>query len=108
MKYKNIKLNKLSPEEARIIIDKGTEVAGSGEYNKHFKKGVYLCRRCNTPLYNSSDKFDANCGWPSFDQEIEGRVKKNIDDDGLRTEITCATCQAHLGHVFEGEGLTEK
>lgn len=101
-------LNKLTPEEEKIIIGKGTEPPGSGEYDKFFEDGIYVCRRCNTPLYISDSKFDSHCGWPSFDAEIKGRVKHLPDADGRRTEITCATCGAHLGHVFTGEGLTPK
>lgn len=103
-----MKLNKLTKEEERVIVDKGTEPPFSGEYDKNFKKGTYVCRRCNTPLYESKDKFDSGCGWPSFDQEIKGRVKNTTDADGIRTEITCATCGAHLGHVFKGENMTQK
>lgn len=103
-----MEFNKLTLEEEDIIIRKGTEPPGSGKYNKFNKKGVYICRRCNTPLYKSENKFDAHCGWPSFDQEIKGAVKRSTDSDGTRTEITCANCKAHLGHVFEGEKLTKK
>jgi methionine-R-sulfoxide reductase len=103
-----MKLNQLSEEEKRVILDKGTEAAFTGEYDDHWQTGVYVCRQCDTPLYRSSDKFEARCGWPSFDQEIPGRVKRLPDEDGMRTEIQCAKCGAHLGHVFEGEGMTEK
>lgn len=106
--FKPMKLNKPTPKEEKIIVHKGTELPFSGEYNKLFKEGIYVCRRCGTPLYESKSKFDSGCGWPSFDSEILGRVKRVPDPDGKRTEIVCATCGAHLGHVFEGEKLTPK
>ena len=100
--------NQLTPEEERIIVFKGTEAPYTGEYENNFSEGTYICRRCNTPLYKSDSKFNSRCGWPSFDQEITGAVKRETDADGYRTEILCANCGAHLGHVFEGEGFTEK
>ncbi len=101
-------MNKLTPEEERVIVNKGTEAPFTGEYDEFFKEGTYLCRRCDTPLYISNAKFNSGCGWPSFDQEIPGAVKRLQDKDGMRTEIECATCGAHLGHVFVGEHYTEK
>ncbi|MCD6577586.1 MAG: methionine-R-sulfoxide reductase [Anaerolineaceae bacterium] len=103
-----MKLNKLTPEEVRIIELKGTEVPFTGEYNDCFDVGTYICRRCEAPLFRSEDKFHSGCGWPSFDDEIPGAVRHNIDADGHRTEIICAVCGAHLGHVFKGEKYTEK
>lgn len=103
-----MKLNKLTTEEARIIIAKGTERPFSGEFEQFNGKGTYVCRQCDTPLYRSEDKFDAGCGWPSFDQEIPGAVKKTLDADGMRVEIICNNCEGHLGHVFTGEHHTLK
>ncbi len=100
--------NNLTPDEKNIIINKGTEMSFTGKYYKFTGNGTYLCKQCNTPLYKSSDKFDASCGWPSFDDEIEGAIIRKTDADGRRTEILCANCGAHLGHVFEGENYTTK
>jgi methionine-R-sulfoxide reductase len=102
------KLNELTPEERRVIEFKGTERPFSGEYEDFFETGTYVCRRCNAPLYRSDDKFDARCGWPAFDDEIPGAVRRLPDPDGMRIEIECANCGAHLGHVFLGERFTQK
>jgi methionine-R-sulfoxide reductase len=108
MKTGTMKFNELNEAEKYVIDNKGTERPYTGMYYKFDEKGTYLCKKCNAPLYRSSDKFDAHCGWPSFDDEIKGAVKRTLDADGRRTEITCANCGAHLGHVFIGEGLTSK
>jgi peptide-methionine (R)-S-oxide reductase len=100
--------NKLTTEEAYVILKKGTERPFVGEYTNNKQAGIYKCRQCNTPLYKSEDKFDSHCGWPSFDDEIQGTVKRVPDADGHRVEIVCANCDGHLGHVFEGERFTEK
>lgn len=100
--------NELTPEEAHVILDKGTEPPYSGKFYKHTDEGVYTCRQCNAPLFNSEDKFESNCGWPSFDDEIVGAIKYYTDADGYRVEIVCNNCGGHLGHVFEGEGMTAK
>jgi len=103
-----MKYNKLTPEEERVILHKGTERPFTGSYTDLTAKGTYICKRCNAPLYRSEDKFASDCGWPSFDDEIKGAVKRILDADGQRTEIVCAGCGAHLGHVFTGEGFTAK
>ena len=100
--------NHLSAEEARVIVGKGTEMPFTGEYDGLFAPGTFVCRRCNNPLYSAEAKFHSGCGWPSFDEEYPGSVERHTDADGRRIEITCARCNAHLGHVFEGEGFTEK
>lgn len=100
--------NELTAEQAHIIEDKGTEMPFSGEYDDFYEPGTFICRRCNSPLFSAKAKFDADCGWPAFDENFEGAVSQIPDLDGRRTEIQCAHCEAHLGHVFTGEHLTEK
>jgi len=102
------KYNSLTDYEKYVIEQKGTERPFTGEYTDLFEKGTYVCRKCDAPLYRSSDKFHSNCGWPSFDDEIQGAVKKTTDIDGRRVEITCVNCGGHLGHVFTGERFTSK
>lgn len=108
MSEKNQNYKELTPEETQIILNKGTERPFTGELLNETAKGIYTCKQCDAPLYRSEDKFDAMCGWPSFDDEIEGAVERVPDADGRRTEIICANCKGHLGHVFEGENFTSK
>lgn len=100
--------NALTPEEERVIVHKGTEYPGTGKLLDNKEKGTYVCKRCDAALYRSESKFDSHCGWPSFDDELKGAVKRIPDSDGMRTEIVCANCGAHLGHVFLGEAFTAK
>lgn len=103
-----MKLNILTEKEKQVLDLKATEAPFSGKYNDFYEDGIYLCKKCDTPLFNSKDKFASKCGWPSFDDEIKNAVKKIPDIDGMRTEIVCANCGGHLGHVFENEGFTSK
>ncbi|MGY4385575.1 peptide-methionine (R)-S-oxide reductase [Pedobacter sp. UYP24] len=105
---KNMEWNKLTKEEEDVIVRKGTEYPGTGSLLNNKEKGTYICKRCNAALYRSESKFESHCGWPSFDDEIKGAVIRIPDADGSRTEIVCANCKAHLGHVFIGEGFTAK
>jgi len=108
MSNKKPQNQKLTKEEESVIVNKSTEMPFTGRYFAFWERGTYICKRCGTPLYRSESKFEANCGWPSFDEEIPGTVKRLPDPDGVRTEIQCAKCGAHLGHVFLGEGFTKK
>ncbi len=98
----------LTEAEKHVILNKGTEMPFTGIFNKHKEKGVYACKQCGAHLYKSDDKFESNCGWPSFDDEIKGAVKRKPDSDGRRTEIICSNCKGHLGHIFMGEGFTHR
>nr|AQP31373.1 methionine sulfoxide reductase B1 [Litchi chinensis] len=95
----------LSTEQFRILRQKVTELKGTGEYNKFYEEGIYNCAGCGTPLYKSDAKFDSGCGWPAFYEGFPGAINRSPDPDGRRTEITCAACGGHLGHVFKGEGF---
>lgn len=105
---KSVQYNALTPAEERVILHAGTERPFVGEYTDNHEAGTYVCRRCNAPLYHSENKFESHCGWPSFDDEIPGSVRRRTDADGRRTEILCENCGGHLGHVFFGEGFTDK
>ena len=100
--------NSLTPWEEKVILHKATDMPFTGEYETKTDLGIYICRQCNAPLYRSEDKFDAHCCWPAFDDEIKGAVIRVPDIDGRRTEIICANCRGHLGHVFLNEGFTDK
>lgn len=101
-------MNALTPEEEHVLVNKGTEIPFAGEYDNFYEDGTFICRRCNAPLFSAEAKFDAGCGWPAFDENFPDAVKRLPDDDGQRTEIQCANCGGHLGHVFEGEELTRQ
>jgi peptide-methionine (R)-S-oxide reductase len=109
MQYtQGVSYNNLTPEEEKVIVHKGTEAPFIGEYDNFFEEGTFICKRCNAPLFSSKSKFDSGCGWPAFDDSLVGSVHRVPDPDGIRTEIECATCGAHLGHEFVGESLTAK
>lgn len=103
-----MKLYNLTKKEKSVILDKDTEPPYSGKYNDFYKDGIYVCKQCSQPLFTSEAKFKSGCGWPSFDDTFEGVVERVPDRDGIRIEIVCSKCKAHLGHVFEGEGFTKK
>ncbi len=100
--------NKLTPEQEKVIVHKATEVPFTGEYDNFYEDGTFICRRCNSPLFSSRSKFNSGCGWPSFDESFPGAINRVRDPDGIRTEIQCSNCGAHLGHEFLGEGFTSK
>jgi peptide-methionine (R)-S-oxide reductase len=100
--------NKLTPEQEKVIVDKATEAPFTGEYDDFFEEGTFICRRCNAPLFSSRSKFEAGCGWPSFDEGFPNTIERIPDPDGIRTEIQCTNCGGHLGHEFLGEGFTNK
>lgn len=102
------KYNDLTPQQEQVLVNKATDRPYTGDYYEKKDNGLYICRRCNNPLYTSEDKFDSHCGWPSFDDEIKGSVTRILDADGRRTEIVCNNCEGHLGHVFLGEQMTDK
>jgi peptide-methionine (R)-S-oxide reductase len=105
---RSMNYNKLTPEQEKVIVHKSTEYPFTGEYDNFYEDGTFICRRCNAPLFSSKSKFDAGCGWPSFDENFPNAIKRVPDPDGIRTEIECANCGAHLGHEFLGEHLTDK
>ena len=105
---RNVNYNKLTAEEEKIILDKATEFPFTGKYDGFYEDGTYICRRCNAPLFSSKSKFSSGCGWPSFDETLPNAIERLPDPDGMRTEIECANCGAHLGHEFVGEHLTDK
>lgn len=106
--YKHMAYTILNPDEAHVILQRGTEAPFSGEYDRFFEEGTYVCRQCQRPLFDAKAKFESGCGWPAFDDHFPGAVSAIPDEDGKRTEIRCAHCDGHLGHVFTGEGLTDK
>ncbi len=108
MPKSNAKYNELTPQQQDVILNKATDRPFTGDYYDKTDKGLYICRQCNNPLYTSEDKFESHCGWPSFDDAIEGAVTNVPDADGMRVEIICNNCHGHLGHVFTGEGFTDK
>ncbi|MDQ3836831.1 MAG: methionine-R-sulfoxide reductase [Thermoproteota archaeon] len=103
-----MRYNELTPEQEKVIMLRATEAPFSGEYDDFYEEGTFICRRCNCPLFSSKSKFNAGCGWPSFDDSFPNAIKRVPDPDGIRTEIECKNCGAHLGHEFIGEGLTDK